>query len=203
MSILSSSYNTGAQFRITAEGDASNAGDLANVYEYYMGTGTGVSGADVLDDLVDIFTALYVLISAFTNAVAVWRGIRVTELDGSNATGLLPFVGGDITGQLTNDPIPTGVALLMSFPTGIKRVVPRKFFGVLDTSLLGASGNFGSAPTTAMTNTAAFLVTPQVETQTWYYSHKVKGVGPTVFPDSAVISLVPAYQRRRKLNVGS
>lgn len=203
MSISGSTYQQGAQFRATVVGDASSAGDIINVYEYQMNNGSNVSGATVLTDLEVILRGLYTLVALINNAVTVWRGFRVEELDGSNATGLLPFVGGDITGALTNDPVPSGVSALILFPTGVKRVLLKKYFGVLDESEIGPSGNIPTATLNDLGDIAAYLLAVQSFNQDWSYGFKSPKTGTFLIPDESTVSAIPAYQRRRKFRVGA
>ena len=202
MAMADETYNAGAQFRVTAVGEFDEASDVMNVFEYIKTDTTPVSGQTVIDDLLEIFENLYVIVVSINNILTVWRGIRIEELDGDNATGFLAFPGGDIAGVLQTDAAPLGVAALINFPTGVKNRQLRKYFGVLDESILTERGNISVTAQADMTDIAAFLVTTQSETSDWHYSHNA---GPTIGvlqPTTAEVQGVPAYQRRRKPGVG-
>lgn len=198
-------YNNGSVFNVSVVGRWNNVSDIINSYQMYLVNGGPLDIDDVSESLRDVFDQLYDYVKLFCNVVTVWSGIKIAELDGDCATGLVAFAS-PITGSLSNDPTPSGVAALASFPTGIKRRVLRKYFGGLDESIIGPSGNISTAGTGLVQDAVDFLLTDMVGVGiTWRYVYRstIDGVPTNVFPRSGKANSIPAYQRRRRLGTGN
>lgn len=202
MPIVTETYNAGAQFRVTVLGEWNDAEAIQNVYEIMMTSGTNVPGQDVLDDLVDYFYTLYLILDGILSVLTVFRGIRVQELDGANTTGELAFTV-PVAGFVTGDPLPPGVAALVNFQTGVAHRPLKKYFGGFGESSLIPEGVWASGVITTLGLAATHLLTQQAEIhETWRYSHNAGVTLGVIFPTSAEVPVVPSYQRRRKQGVG-
>lgn len=194
--------NDGGIYEVRVRGRINNAADLVNVFQVKLLSGGPVDALDFGADLVDYFTQLYGYILPICNAVTVINDLIFSGLAGVNVAG--PFSMSDIDGDLTNNPVPFGVAGLISFPTGIKRVIMKKYWGVFDDSMLDASGNWSSTAVSAMATAAAHMAQPRTyngrSIEYGYYSPKVSAWVPA---EGWNIKTLPAYQTRRRPGTGS
>jgi len=202
MAIPDNTYNTGSQFKVAVVGDFNGQDDVIGNYEVVMQTGTSVNGQDVLDDLLEFFEDLYDIVGILVNILTIFRGIRVSELDGAEATGLLPFDTA-IVGSNTANALPPGCAAVVNMPTGIKKVILRKYLGTLSIDDVGSTGKFTGTALTRISNCAAYMIASHVMTnQTWQISYQSPKAMGIVLPQGADVPNTVGYQRRRKQGVG-
>ena len=193
----------GGIVQVTVHGRFNNAADVNNVYQVQLIDGGPLTLNEVGEGLADWFEVLYDYVKLFCNALVTWQGISAQHLNGNCVTGLHTFTS-PIVGSLTNDVVPPGVAALMSFQTGIARVVGRKYFGVLDESVIGATGGLTGTFTAQAANIGAHLTQDTlVSGLTWqagHFSPKTLEWQPFT---GYTYSTNPAYQRRRRVGSGS
>jgi hypothetical protein len=183
-------------------GDFREASTLVNSYQYQVNTATPIDEADLLDDVKDLFQALYTIIKGLTNVYTVWRRVRVSNVTTGEVYGEVDF-STPISGTASGDTSPAGVCALIYGRTSQPRVQLRKYLGVLAEVLTDNNGTLGSAARTILTNTAAFLVTDYTGTYASYsYGFLSPKTGTFLKPSSIAFSEEPAYQRRRKQGRG-
>lgn len=193
----------GQVIRVDAQGDFDGTEDIVNVYQFQMQSGGPVNENDVLGDMLVILTALTNLIKALHTATTVWRRIRAQNISNGILLGVLPFAA-PIAGTASGDSGAPGVAGLISLPSAVPRVVPRKYFGPLSESNLGATGLLAAGTLTTLTSIATILTNDQTtSSHTYRYGYLSPKTGTFVIPSAAVITSVPAYQRRRRQGRGS
>lgn len=198
-------YSNGSVFDVAVQGKWNNVSQTINTYQMLLISG-GVTDIDTVSaSLEEYFRVAYTIVKAICNAVQVFEGIKIAELDGDCATGLVPFDGGSLVGDLVNDPIPSGVAALISFPTGVKRVVLRKYIPGLDESVIGPSGNVGTASQNVVASFGDHLRSQLTYGGlTWRMAWRSpKLPSQNLLPIGQKVSAIPAYQRRRRAGTGN
>jgi len=196
-------YNIGAIFRVTLIGKFNGTADVINVFEVINTDTDGLTLQQAWDDCQGFAGAVALLAAQALNVNMEFLGARVAELDGDWASGFYPFTN-PIPGDLSNGAVPEGAAALMSFPTGVKRVIPRKYFGVLDNSMVSALGFLTSTCVGYFEDVGDLLMVPWEGTYaSWEYGYNSPKTLGFERPLGYSISTVPAYQRRRRRGTGS
>lgn len=117
---------------------------------------------------------------------------------------LMSIESTSMAGTYNNDPLPPGVAALVTFPTLVSKVRGRKFipgFGEGNTT----DGLFASSTLTDMSEYGAIIAAPFIGASSalpWEFGVPLTGGGFANF-SSYIARNVPAYQRRRKQGVGA
>lgn len=190
-------------FAVNVKGRWNAAADVVNSFQIEYVDGGTISAATLYNDLGNWTGALLDLVKLFCNALMVWEKYNVAHLDGNCGSGDLA-ISPTIPGSLENDLVPGGVAALSSFPTGVRRVVPRKYWAGLDSSMIGAGGYLTPTAQGLVEDVNDFLMTPYVTgTQTYRYGYFSPKTTSWLIPNTAAVSNVPAYQRRRRVGTGS
>lgn len=188
--------------RATARMSFGLAASVQNVFAFKLigsALGDTVAMQDLAEELDDWYTCI--------NPQIVDNQTYV-DIDGFNLTQDSPLPEtswpSKTVGGSASDPTPSGAAALVTFRTNFSRRRGRKFLGVMGEGNIGANGQWN---TTLMTNLATFgaqLLDPfvgQVSGETWLpviWSVLKAGMLPT----EAVVSAIPAYQRRRRIGTG-
>jgi len=195
--------NNGAIERVYLDADYATATDIVGVYQFMLVDGGGIDYADMWDDVLAIMDSIAIILKAIVTAGTIWRGIRVEDLNGNNSSGPLPF-DSPVAGEGADGGIPSGVAALLNMPTGVKKVQLRKYVGVLDKTLAMSGVNLSAGAVSALTDLADVLMAPIPQNgRTYRYGYLSPKTNTFLVPTSANIPLVPSYQRRRKVGVGS
>lgn len=195
-------FDNGGILVVQAEGTFNGLSKVINSYQLLLTDGGPVTYEDWRDDIRDWGDALYTLVKAVCNVLMVFEGVRGEFTQGVCSSGFIPFVT-PLTGELLGDPVPSGVAALISFPTGVSRVVPRKYFGVLDAGVIDTNGNLADTTFGDFNAIGAYLRDPQtINGRTWQYGYLSPKTSSFEVPFSAVLSQTPAYQRRRRVGTG-
>jgi len=190
--------NVGAVVQATVVGNFNGVSDVQNSFQFRYAAGDPLTLGEMGTVLVEIVEDIYTLVKAVCNVLQVWEGITASHLNGNCSTGFLPF-DSPIVGALATQPTPPGVAVLYSFPTGFKRVVPRKYFGALDESAISASGNISAGFSTELDALRDHMLGDlTTATTTWHYGYYSPKLSEFVRPIAGKWSTYPAYQTRRK-----
>lgn len=177
--------------------------DIVNTFQYRIGTPSTISDEDVLDDMMEIMTAIVNVIKAIMNAGTIWRKIRVRNLSTGALTGERAF-SPTIAGTLDTEAVPLGAAYLVTALTNVPNVRLRKFFGVADASVLTSNGNFTGASQTVMEGLVPLLLNDQAATNASYeYGYLSPKTSSFLSPTAVTVTNIPAYQRRRRPGTGS
>ncbi len=171
-----------------------------NVYQ--LSSPDPTSDAALIPDIVEIIDGLYLFVDNYMSDDLSAVSISLKNISQGYDMGEYDFI--DFTGGLsTDDPLPNGVAGLITLPTSRLKTRGRKFLpGIIETETTASV--FTSNVLTAMGNMAIFLSNPQIGTLT--DAEILFGVidSLSVFREfvSSIVSNIPAYQRRRKQGVG-
>jgi len=173
---------------------------ISNISEFVLITGADLSFDEVVDDLDVIAQSMVALLKAFSNSTMSWTGFSVEELDGSVSTGPVGFAS-PVPGTDAGDSEPTSLAALVSFPTGQKRRILKKFCGPLSKNMIGTTGSLSSLAQTLGGNFADYMMATQEETNgAWKYGHEYTDLTGkhVIFPSSFFVRLIPSPLARRK-----
>jgi hypothetical protein len=194
--------SNGGVVRASVYGKWNLVSDLVNSYQFQLVSGGPVSLSQEISDLRTLLEDLYDLVKEFCNVVSVFQGFHAEHLNGNCGTGNVPFTA-PIQGALTGDAIPPGVAALISFPTGVRRVVMRKYFGGLDSGVLDADGEIEATAYGDFNAVISYLMSPiVVGARTWRFGYQSPKTSTFEVPFTNVLHTTPAYQRRRRPGTG-
>lgn len=177
--------------------------DQVNVYQFVLGTPGPISDEDGVEDILDLIEAIYTLWKVAMSTLTLFRDIRIRNVTQDEVLGTFPWP--TLTaGEAAADCIPPGNCGLINFHTPIPRVTPRKYMGSLVTTQMEADGSLGAAIVTRLSDIATLLLDVWVGTSgDWLYGYFSPKTSTFVFPQSATVSDITAYQRRRKQGRGS
>jgi len=177
--------------------------DVVNVFQFELQTPTSLTNTEAQDAMSEIMDDFYNNFASIVSDEVDAVSIRISNLSKAEVYGLFswPTYAG---GTATADPTPPGVCALINFSTGISRVTPRKYIGVLTEGNVEGDGTFSAGVVTNLTTAALQIIGTIAPTYgTWLYGHtspKTASFQPVI---SGVVSDIPAYQRRRKQGRGS
>lgn len=192
----------GAVVEVAAIGSAAGE-DIINVYQLQLVGGGGQTLEDMGDGIAEWAEDLYALVKLFCNVLVTWTGIQAQHLNGNCSTGFVPLANAQ-TGALNTGAVPFGAAALVTFSTGVKRVTPRKYFGILDESVIDVNGLIASSFLDELDAVVTFLMTDYVSSHgTWRYGYQSPKTAEFEFPIAGSVKREPGYQRRRRRGVGS
>jgi hypothetical protein len=188
---------------VVVEGDFDDQAQLLNVYQFQATQASTITDTQTLDDLIAFFAALYDAAKAIWTAAVAFRKITVRNLTLGTVVGTRDFSGA-IQGTAAGDPLPPGVAALITFSTPVKNTQLRKFLPAPAESAGGTNGQFNSGTLATLATFGATLLPTVVGTNGSYnYVHARTVPGLVIRPNGATVPAEPSYQRRRKRGVGS
>lgn len=195
--------NDGGIVQVYFRGEFNGAEDITNVFQMRLNSGGPATPTTVSNSLKEWGTALANLLKLMCNVLTVYDSISWEHLNGNCASGEIPFTA-PIAGTLTGDALPPQIAALSKFPTGIKRVQLRKYWGGMDSTMNSATGGSTAAFRLLQEDVNDYLFFPQThDTLEWQYGYFSPKVGEFVEPIASSFSLNFHTQRRRSKNVGS
>lgn len=163
--------------------------------------GASQAEADVVDDMVEILEALYVILAAILNIVLVVQDIRIINVSAGTDVGTGLFV--DTTpGTVTTVSVPQN-SVSLNLSTARLNVVGRKFFGPIGSAQFSQNGIIGAGTLTALGNAGDDMIALQVATNSnWRFG--VIASFDSVFLPFQSFSVTPTIttQRRRRIGVG-
>ena len=174
-----------------------------NVYYYRHGGSTPILMSTVATDLVDHASGALGFIIPFMNEevyVQPWTIYNVTQ---DEPFGPEPEPDHDYGGN-ENEALPPQAAALMSFPTGLKRAVGRKYLPGLCENDNEGGGLMSTTLLAALADCAASLLNGMVvDGQQFPIGHVIKATGVFAPWISAYIDPLFRTQRRRVKGVGA
>lgn len=188
--------------RVTVKSSLPNGSSILNVYHLKKIGGGDLSESDALVDIINWVE----LLNEQLDDVQVTT-LTYDSVDAYNVTQDRPVSSGALTGggTLAADPLPPGVAALISTDTGQKRGVGRKYIAGISEALT-TGGEFIAGALVDLAGYADLLTevynsgTTDADWQAGIY----KKLGAQFHPFIGwLVSAIPAYQRRRKPGVGS
>ena len=190
-------------FRVDVVGDYNATDDLVNVYQLQKIAGANISEALAVQDIRDFMDALYTIIKGLQGALAVWRRVRVQNVQTGILLGELAFAAA-ITGTEAGDSGVAQAAMVASFGTVVPKVTPRKYWGPVAESLTTQWGMMGATALSRGADAAAYLLANQVLTNgTWQYGYFSPKSSSWQEPVAALVSAAPGMRRSRRIGTGS
>lgn len=193
-------------FRAAVHYTILNSSDVLNVF-WWLYTGAGDPDADVLDEIEDFLESSWGVdwaANSSTDANMNFVDVDVINLDGTVlrniGTALL-----DVDGTTGTDAEPGVVSQLITADTVLPKVRGRKFVPGIDDTLL-VDGLLTSAALTNLVLMALDYTDPLTAGLVGVLTPGVLRKAAMLWEEfigTATVSDVPAYQRRRKPNVGS
>ena len=189
--------------RVTAVMNFMGSDEMVNVYHVHVTDDNSQSQANIYDDIAEYLEAIYSpLIGAMPTQVT-FEQIEFFNVSKDTPEAIINWptlTAGTVSGEF----LPEGVSCLMFARTIAKGVLGRKFMpvftegnytaGLWTAATLVAMGTSAAAWITQFTGTNGVVLTPGV----WRKAYNIMA-----FFTEAVIRNIPAYQRRRKRNVGA
>jgi len=170
-----------------------------------QGSPHGENAADFLHDLTDYMDAILLPIKPHIVVSYLIQGCPVYKRVGLlwNYEGMI-LPDGD--GGSIGDPLPSGVAALITIGTDVSRVMAKKYLGGLSetgqTAGLWVAGVLTALASTALAWRNGWICTHMTDTSLFPGVWSLKTGGFKLLTGAAEVSDVPAYQRRRKAGVG-
>lgn len=196
-------WQNGGVYQVTATSEFNGELKQQNVFDFQLLSGAPMTYQEGLDDIEEWLTLIINVLKALQATVVIWKGFSVSELNGLNNSGFVPFTA-DIPGTVADDPLPPGVSILTYMNTGVKRRQLRKYWGGLTETSCDASGAWlAGAAATVAGMASYFLTTQNLTNGVWVYCDGHAGVpADTIYPFTFTTTTVPAYQRRRRQGRG-
>jgi hypothetical protein len=189
--------------RVDAIGTMNSVNEMVNSYEFLKVDAGSVSDLEALDDFIEIIEAIYSLIAEIMNVIAVVQKIRARNVVTKVLIGEADL-NTPVEGTGANQALPWGACGLVTFPTLIPHVILKKFFGILDSGQITSTGYLTGGCTTDLASVGAYLLLDNVQANgTWLYGFLSPKTGTFLAPGEAIVTNVPAYQRRRRPGEGS
>lgn len=176
--------------------------EILNVY-HTVSTGAHSDEDAVTDVLVAIDTVYDLIDGSMVNDLT-FESVTLLNVTGGYDLGEYDWFSMTAGGETSAEYLPTGVAALITLPTAQLRTRGRKFFAGMgegsqaDSLWSGALVTVLTAVGTALSET--YLGDASGDPYSWGV---VDGAGQFWPHQSAIISNIPSYQRRRKVGVGS
>lgn len=180
-----------------------SAADILNVYHLALTGPSSLADADALDDLIEAFEALALLVKAVVATAIAFDKIRAINVTQDEDLGVASFVtttGGEETGNLAPEQIATGLTLY----TGRLASFGRKFLPPPGINGVTTSGRPTSTHLTNAALVGAFLLEEFVATNGDWRFGIVSTLDGAFLPiQEAGVSTTFVTQRRRRGGVGS
>lgn len=194
---------SGAFLRVDVIGDMDVTNQVVNTFHMQYISGSTASETEVLEDLIELFRALYDAAKGLFTAIVIWRRIRVQQITSGLLVGEMDFVT-PVTGTATGDQGAFQSAGLVSFKSSYPRVTMRKYLPVSESMttndgrlIAGAQTLLNAFGTTLLSNMTA------ASARSYRFGYHSPVVGSWVLPNGRTTSPVVATQRRRRPGVGS
>lgn len=194
--------NIGDVLKITVQGHTGGAGIYENVFHCIWNAPDDYAESSAM-------VAILAWVDAYTSYLddIVCTNTTFELIKCYNETADLPVgeaVPTHSVGTIATDPLPSGVAALVTLYTGFKRTVGKKFIAGLPEAAT-TLGEWGGATLGALALIAEFWIGPQAPivgvSFTMCTYKKLGHLAHAIY--TGVIRAVPGYQRRRKAGVGA
>lgn len=176
--------------------------DVVNTYQFRYTDATPITDTQGINDLIGLMEAIYTLFLSTMTIIQFFRDIRVSNKTQSTVYGVFPWptltIGGD-----ASDPVPPGVCVLSNFSTGVARVTPRKFWGVMCEDNIESDGTWHAGIVAIAAAASALMMNSAPSTTyNWDYGYLSSKTASFEVATGATGTDIPAYQRRRKQGRG-
>lgn len=188
---------------VAARTEFNGVEDIVNVFQFEYQSVPGLTDEQGIEDVLEFIEAIYDIFIGAQTILQLYRDLRVTNKTQEIVYGTFTWPT-LIDGEDIAKAQAPGTCVLSNFSTGVARVAPRKYWGVFCADNMDADGTWSSAVLATFATVNSLMLLPYVATNgTWQYGYESPKVGSFVAPVSAVVTDIPAYQRRRKQGKGS
>jgi ABC-type glycerol-3-phosphate transport system permease component len=174
-----------------------------NIFQFQYQDNEELTNGETVTDILTIVESIYALLVAALTTLPVFRDIRIANKTQGTILGTFgwPTL---IAGTNADQPVAPGVCFLTSWNTPIPRVGMRKYWGVMTEANTDADGTWSAGLVAVGVTVAALLSGPlQGPVGGYFFGYlSPKTLGFEV-PAGAVVTDIPAYQRRRRQGRGS
>lgn len=188
--------------KVTVKSSMPNGSVIENVYHLKKIGGGDLSEADAMEDIVLWVTSLHDQLDDLQVTTLTYDSVDAYNVTQDRPVSSSSLVGG---GDLAADPLPPGVAALVSCDTGVKRGVGRKYIAGISEALT-TGGEFVAGALVSLGEYADKLTevynsgATDSDWQAGIYRKFHNQFAPFI---GWAVNAIPAYQRRRKPGVGS
>lgn len=172
-----------------------------NVWHFYVDQEGGVSDADAVANMEEWLGGVQSQLDDLQGTALSYEVNMLYNLTQDRPLGAVAST--EDTGKKEGDPLPHGVAALISMYTSVKRTIGKKYIGFLTESALDA-GLWNAETLSTLDDIAEYFFKRFAVGGNWYipvvYNRKLKTWASIVL---YVIRNIPSYQRRRKPGVGA
>lgn len=188
--------------KVTVEGLGASGQDVQNVF-HLQNTGSAITDADTIDDMVEVLESLYTLLAAVLSIVLIIRDIRVLNVTDAVDVGLGLFVD-DTPGTNVLDVMPPQCSMGITLSTDRLKVRGRKFFGPTCDDQANNEGVVSAAALLDLADVGDHMTVEQVAVNsTWRYGVLASFDAVWLPFTGYVIPTTVVTQRRRRRGVGS
>lgn len=183
--------------------ETSDGDDIVGAFQFRLESVGFLPDADAITAVIEFLEVIYTQIRLVIPILTVFRDITIRNQTQAINYGTFPWPT-LANGVVGGNEVPPGVTILASFSTGISHVNLRKYFGNMPVALLDLPGLWNAASVGVVVGGVALMLVPFVATfGTWSYGYNSPKTLGWVVPNAAVVTDVPAYQRRRRQGRGS
>lgn len=193
----------GDMIRADLVGDVLDLDEVVQSYNFKLLTGGPIEDGLAMDDLVELFEALWVILGGLHSVSVVFRRLRGQYTQKGRLLPertFDPLLAGDITGNLA----PPQTTAPLTFKTTTPKVMLRKMYGPMGINNLTSAALLVEGTLTSMGLAAAFLLATYAATNgAWQYGYDRGVPFGWVEPDTGQFTAVPGTRRSRRAGEGS
>lgn len=175
---------------------------VQNVYQYSLIGGGGLTAGDALDDILEVFEAMAVLLKALLAIGYTFNRIRALNKTQQSDLGYASFAATP-AGTSGGDAYALQAAYGVTLNTAKFKTRGRKFIGPFTESKVGAAGLISGTELAALMTYIDFLVDPFVAANGNWQCGVVAYTDGSFNPvTGGIVTIYPVTQRRRRPGVG-
>lgn len=190
--------------KVTARLNWAGAVTIQNVFWFRLDAVGGCTDEDAVDDIAARLEGFYGAFLSYIPNVTAFEDILIYNYTTDVLVDTAPWPSLTVGGS-SSDPLPSGVAAVLTAYTAIKKVRGRKFLPFFDETTT-SNGLLTSATMITLASALATYVsdfTGSVSGEHWEAGIVRRATGVFVAFREGVVRNVLGYQRRRKFGVGS
>ena len=190
--------------RVSAKMSLLNSIDVVNVWHAKLLSETTPTNAEVLEDMAERLDDQYAILAPSLTTSLAFTEIQAYGLNPTVPLGVTSWPTLTTGDNDTADMLVTGAAALIKFSTEALRGQGKKYIGGLTEGQIAGGIISGATLLSALVTFAAMSSSAFVSANgnTWRWGIYREATGSFWRYVEAIVSTVPAYQRRRKLGVG-
>jgi hypothetical protein len=160
-----------------------------------------LSFENVIDDLGEVADQLAAEMGVLQSNLLTWHSYRLSELDGTFASGVLPLPGGSVVGSITTPALSAQTCMGLSLPTQQSRRILKKFMPGGVEAQTANNGNWNTTPLGEWEGVVGGWISGIEATNglwLWSYNDGKATEVSIIFPFAVTARAEPHVQRRRR-----